>query len=534
MTHRQIILVLLGLMSGMFLSALDQSVVSAAMRNIADDLHGLDAQAWVTTAYMITATVSTPIYGKLGDIFGHRRLFLIAISIFLAGSILAGFATSMYELAAFRAIQGVGAGGLFALALTILADIVPPRERAKYQGMFLAVFGTSSVLGPIVGGLFADASQILWVTGWRWVFLINIPIGAAALLMVVRFLHVPHKPTKARIDWWGAATLILGLVPLLIVAEQGRTWGWGSANSVSMFVLGGVGLVAFVVAEYFMKDDALIPLSVFRSPTFSMSAVLSVVVGTAMFGGMMTLPLLLQIAYGATSSEAGFLMIPMVMGLMVSSLVAGQITSRTGRYKPSLIVGTALMSGSYLFLGFVKPDWEIWQISIGMVILGVGLGQLMQTLSLAAQNSVPVEQIGVATAGATFFRQIGGTLGVAVFLSILFSDLASRAGQITSGVTAAVMAKPELLADPRNQVFAQPGAQVGDMIGNDSSFLKTVSPELASPIKEAFTQASATVFVVATAVALLSFVLSFFLKEIELRDKSASEERADALAAAGL
>jgi len=226
LTHKQIQTILIGLMAGMLLAALDQTIVSTSIRTIADDLHGLSAQAWVTTAYLITSTVTTPLYGKLSDIYGRRPMFITAISIFVFGSILCTFATSMYELAAFRAIQGIGAGGLFSMALAILADIAPPRERAKYQGYFLAVFGMSSVIGPLVGGFFAGTSTILGITGWRWVFLVNVPIGIAALLIVLRVLHIPHIRHDHRIDWWGAAALIIGLVPLLIVAEQGREWGW--------------------------------------------------------------------------------------------------------------------------------------------------------------------------------------------------------------------------------------------------------------------------------------------------------------------
>jgi MFS family permease len=271
MTHRQIMLVLVGLMSGMFLSALDQSVVGAAMRTIADDLKGLELQAWVTTAYLITSTITTPIYGKLGDILGRRRLFIVAISIFIFGSLLCGTAADMFQLAAWRAVQGIGAGGLFTLALTVLADIVPPRERARYQGMFLGVFATSSVLGPIIGGLFAGANQILWISGWRWVFLINLPIGIVALFMVVSFLHVPHTPKKHRIDWLGAMTIIIAVVPLLLVAENGRSWGWDSAGSIAMYITGGVGIVLFILAERAAKHEALLPLTLFKSRTFSMA-----------------------------------------------------------------------------------------------------------------------------------------------------------------------------------------------------------------------------------------------------------------------
>ena len=238
MTHRQILFIIFGLMAGMFLSSLDQTIVGTSMRTIADDLKGLDAQAWVTTAYLITSTIATPIYGKLSDIFGRRPLFIIAIVIFLLGSVAAGFATSMYQLAGFRALQGLGAGGLMALPLAIMGDILAPRERAKYQGYFLAVFGVSSVIGPLVGGLLSGTDFILGITGWRWVFLINIPIGVAALAIVLRFLHIPHTRHSVRIDWWGAATVVLALVPLLLVAEQGREWGWGSPGALACYIVG--------------------------------------------------------------------------------------------------------------------------------------------------------------------------------------------------------------------------------------------------------------------------------------------------------
>jgi EmrB/QacA subfamily drug resistance transporter len=337
-------LVLVGLMSGMFLSALDQSVVGAAMRTIADDLQGLELQAWATTAYLITSTVTTPIYGKLGDIFGRRRLFIVAITIFIVGSLLCGTAADMFQLAAWRAVQGIGAGGLFTLALTVLADIVPPRERARYQGMFLGVFATSSVLGPIIGGLFAGANEILWVDGWRWVFLINLPIGIAAMFMVVAFLHVPHTAKKQRIDWLGAMTIVMAVVPLLLVAEQGREWGWASFNSIAMYAIGGVGIIAFILAERAAGDSALLPLKLFKSRTFTMATILGVLVGVGMFGGMMTLPLLLQIVMGASPTEAGFMMLPMVAGMMTATIISGQVTSRTGKYKPFMVIGPSLLA----------------------------------------------------------------------------------------------------------------------------------------------------------------------------------------------
>ena len=531
MTHRQIMFVLFGLMAGMFLSALDQSVVGTAMRTIADDLNGLSAQAWVTTAYLITSTIATPIYGKLGDIFGRRKLFITAISIFIFGSVISGLANTMYELAAYRAIQGIGAGGLFALALTILADIVPPRERARYQGMFLAVFGTSSVLGPLIGGLLAGVDSFLGITGWRWIFLMNLPIGAIALLLVLSFLHVPHIESKSkRIDWWGVLTIIVGVVPLLIVAEQGREWGWSSPNAFIAYTLGVVGITSFIIIERKMGEDAILPLHIFKSRTFSLTTLLGVIVGMGMFGGMISLPLVLQIVYGATATEAGYLMIPMVMGLMISSIMSGQITGKTGKYKIFMVLGTALMSISFLYLSTLVYTWAIWQISIGMVIMGLGLGQMMQTLTIASQNSVEAKDIGVATSSSTFFRQMGGTLGVAVFLSILFNSLADKGAEIGAKIQAAITANPGLLNDPRNAVFTS-GQDVSELIQSDSSFLKTASPELADPIKQAFAESTASVFIAASVVVITAFVLSLFIKEVALRTKSGVQEKAEQAAA---
>jgi len=531
MTHRQIMFVLFGLMAGMFLSALDQSVVGTAMRTIADDLNGLSAQAWVTTAYLITSTIATPIYGKLGDIFGRRKLFIAAITIFIFGSVICGFASTMYELAAFRAIQGIGAGGLFALALTILADIVPPRDRARYQGMFLAVFGTSSVLGPLIGGLLAGMDTFLGITGWRWIFLMNIPIGAIALLLVVSFLHVPHLEAKSKkIDWWGVLTIIVGVVPLLIVAEQGREWGWTSTNAIGSYVLGVVGIISFIIIERKMGEDAILPLHIFKSRTFSLTTLLGVIVGMGMFGGMISLPLVLQIVYGATPTESGYLMIPMVMGLMTASILSGQITSKTGKYKIFMVLGTAFMSVSFLYLSTLVYTWAIWQISIGMVIMGLGLGQMMQTLTIASQNAVEAKDIGVATSSSTFFRQMGGTLGVAVFLSILFNSLADKGSEIGKKIQQAIAANPELLNDPRNEAFSS-GQDINALIQTDSSFLKTASPELADPIKQAFAESTSSVFIAATAVVVVAFGLSLLIKEMALRTKSGVQEKAEQAAA---
>lgn len=548
MTHRQIMFVLIGLMSGMFLSALDQSVVGTAMKTIADDLKGLELQAWVTTAYLITSTVTTPIYGKLGDIFGRRKLFIFAITVFIVGSLLCGTATDMYELAAWRAVQGIGAGGLFTLALTVLADVVPPRERARYQGMFLAVFGTSSVLGPIVGGLFAGADEILWVAGWRWVFLINLPIGIAALLMVVSFLHIPHHPVKHRIDWLGAVTIVIAVVPLLLVAEQGREWGWDSWLSISMYVTGAVGIIAFILAERAAGDEALLPLKLFKSRTFTMSTILGVIVGVGMFGGMMTLPLMLQIVLGASPMDSGFMMMPMVFGMMTASILSGQLTSKTGKYKHWLVIGTAMLAIGYAYFFLIfNAETPYWHMAIGMVVIGLGLGQLMQTLTIASQNAVEAQDIGVATSSATFFRQMGGTLGVAVFLSILFNTVtttiadAFKDAKVLEGfkqVGADLQAGKALEGNAEaNANFLQSlqggnAGSLGEAIKSDSSFISELDPRLAAPFKIGFANASLAVFGTATVVILVAFAMSWFIKEVALRQKSAMAEKADLAAAA--
>ena len=542
MTHRQILFVIFGLMAGMFLSSLDQTIVGTSMRTIADDLDGLSLQAWVTTAYLITSTIATPIYGKLSDIFGRRPLFIIAIVIFLVGSLAAGFSTSMYELAVFRALQGLGAGGLMALPLAIMGDILAPRERAKYQGYFLAVFGVSSLIGPLVGGLFAGADQILFITGWRWVFLVNLPVGIIALAMVLRFLHIPHTRRKVRIDWWGAATVVIALVPLLLVAEKGRDWGWDSFYAITCYIVGGLGIAAFIISEKLMGDDALIPLKLFKHPTFSMSTVLGVLVGFGMFGAMMTIPLYLQLVNGATPTESGLLSLPMILGLMISSIASGQIIARTGRYRVFPTLGTAFMATGFFWLTFLTADKPLIWIMVGMLLIGLGLGQLMQTLTIAAQNSVGPRDIGVATSSSTFFRQIGGTLGTAILFSVLFTRIpqtiadAFASTSVKNGIAEAV-ADPKVLADPANKQIlelfqqAQNGGSVGNALDGDTSFLNGSDPRLAAPFLEGFNNAAVSVYWVALAVVLIAFVLSFFLKAAPLRAKSALQENADADAA---
>ncbi|SFN17464.1 drug resistance transporter, EmrB/QacA subfamily [Pseudonocardia ammonioxydans] len=541
LTHRQILTVLGGLMLGMFLAALDQTVVSTAVRTIADDLSGLSLQAWATTAFLITSTIATPLYGKLSDIYGRKPLFMIAISIFLVGSVACTAAWSMYSLAAFRAVQGLGAGGLMSLALTILGDIVPPRERARYQGLFLAVFGTSSVIGPVIGGLLSGVDTFLGVDGWRWIFLVNVPIGLVALVVVYKVLNIPHVPRPARIDWPGALALTLCLVPLLIVAEQGRDWGWASTSSIVCYVIGAVGLVLFLVAERAYGDDALLPLRLFRTGVFSLSSVINLLIGMAMLGGIALLPQFLQLVHGATPIEAGFMMLPMVGGIMVASVASGQLTSRTGRYKIFPVLGTAFITiAMVLFWQTLTPEIPILQLDLTMALLGLGLGLCMQTLVLAVQNAMPARDMGVTTSSVTFFRQMGGTLGTAVFLSVVFSTAGDRIGEAfrsaagTAGFRAAV-ADPAVLADPANRQVVQ-GMQSGaasSSVLSDSSFLQRIDPRLAAPFQEGFTSSMTLAFLVAACVIAVAFVLVLFLKELPLRTMSGAQAaRAEAEAEA--
>ncbi|NMM22156.1 MAG: MFS transporter [Phycicoccus sp.] len=540
LTHKQILTILAGLMLGMFLAALDQTIVSSAMRVIADDLHDLSGQAWVVTAYLITSTIVTPLYGKLSDIYGRKRFFTTAIVIFLFGSILCTFATTMPMLAGFRAVQGLGAGGLFSLALAIIGDIVPPRERAKYQGYFLAVFGTSSVLGPVIGGFFAGQATILGITGWRWVFLVNIPIGLAALFVVDRTLHLRHTRLDHRIDFGGAAALTVGLVPLLLVAEQGREWGWGSGRSLACYGVGLVGLIAFFLAERAMGAEAMLPISLFRNKTVGVASIASVVLGMGMFGGLASLPLYLQIVKGATPTMAGLMLLPMTLGMMSGSIISGQMISRTGRYRHFPIIGCGLLIVSLFSFHYVGAETALWMTMIVMLFFGLGLGFNMQPLTLAVQNAVSPREIGVATASATFTRQIGGTLGVAVFLSILFTAVPDR----IATAFAKIAPTPEFQAALKNPQSptgnnqaninfiqslqqAKTGGGGGGAVNPlaDSSFIQQLDPRLAKPFLVGFSQAMDLVFLIGSGVMVIAFVVVWFLPHVELRSGSAYESR---------
>ncbi|MDQ0378463.1 MFS transporter [Amycolatopsis thermophila] len=499
LSHKQILTILSGLLLGMFLAALDQNIVSVAIVKIANDLHGFDQQAWATTAYLITATIATPLYGKLSDIYGRKPFYLMAIALFVIGSAACTFATSMYELAAFRAFQGLGAGGLMSLAMTIIGDVVPARERVKYQGYFMMVFGSATVLGPVLGGLFSGFESLGGLDGWRWIFLINVPIGALALAVVAKVLNVPHQRQNHRIDWFGAVSLAIAVVPLLLVAEQGRTWGWGSTTAVICYAVAAFGAVLFLFVEYVMKDEALIPLRLFRNSTFSVAIGGGTLVGIGMFGSISMIPLYFQVVRGYSPTQAGLLMLPLVLGIMTGSQISGRITAKTGHYKILPVIGTVLIAGGAAIYAQVHYDSPLWQPLLIALLIGLGLGGCMQTLIIAAQNAGPRRDMGVSTASATFFRQMGGTLGVAVFLTILFNLLPGKIAGAFGGRL------------PQGFDQSQLGA-----LQADTSSLHNLPDAVQIPILTGFTNSIHGVFYVAGGVALLAAIVLAFMKEIPL------------------
>ncbi|MBT1001595.1 MFS transporter [Paenarthrobacter sp. DKR-5] len=533
-THREIMTVLVGLLLGMFLASLDQTIVSSSIYTIANDLDGLSLQAWATTAYLITSTVSTPLYGKLSDIFGRRPLYVTAIGIFLAGSIYAGSVHSMTELAIARGIQGLGAGGLMALGLAIIGDIVPLKDRGKYQGYFMSVFGVSSVLGPVVGGFFAGTRTLMGIDGWRWVFFVNVPIAVAALTVVWIYLHLPAKHQKQRIDYWGAGAVTLALVPLLLVAEQGRSWGWASSNSWICYGLGALGILLFILAEKAAGDSALIPLRFFRIPTFGLSSLLNFIIGVGMFGAIAMLPMYLQLVKGLTPTEAGLMMITFTIGILTGSITSGQAISRTGTYKIFPVLGTAILAGAAVIMGLsLHVDTGLWVPGAIAVMFGLGLGFCMQPLTISMQMAVPPKDMGVGTSTAAFFRSMGGAAGTAVFISLLFAQAADK----ISGAMKTAMADPNyqkllrdpaIAGDPANKPlfdFFKNGA--GDNSLNDTSWLKNANPTLTFPIRDGFAQAIDVVMLTAAALVALAFLVSWLLPNAKLVDPRAARAQKD-------
>ncbi|BBA95651.1 putative transmembrane efflux protein [Actinacidiphila reveromycinica] len=525
LSHRQILTILSGLVLGMFLAALDQTIVSTAIKTIGNDLDDLSAQAWVTTAFLITSTIAAPLFGKLSDLYGRKRLFMFSIVIFVVGSALCGLAQSMYELAAFRAFQGIGAGGIMPLALAVIGDIIPPRERARYQGYMMAVFASASVLGPVLGGLFSGTDSFLGTAGWRWIFYINVPVAAIALVVIAKVLHLDHVRRERRIDWWGSVLLAVGLVPLLVVAEQGQSWGWASAGAFACYLTGAAGLALFVWVEHRMGDDALLPLRLFRSSTFSVASAQVAIIGMAMFGGMSVIPLYLQIVKGASPTKSGLLMLPMVAGLMLASLGSGRLIARTGRYKVFPVVGSVLMVLGMSVMTTIGADTPLWRTDIYMAVFGIGLGLNMQSLVLAMQNAVPAKDMGVASASSTFFRSIGGTLGTAIFLSVLFSQAGSKIGHAYTKAAG----DPAFVAAGRahpDQIAALHQHLGGGL--DDTSFLNSLARPISHPFFAGFSSAGDVVFTIVAVLLLAAIVLSVRLKEVPLRLVSGNQARSQA------
>ena len=420
MTRKQILVVFGGVMLGLFLAALDQTIVATALPKIVNDLHGGQHLAWVVTAYLLTSTVTVPLYGKLSDLFGRRPLFIFSIVVFLAGSALSGLAQSMTQLILFRGLQGLGAGGILPLGLIVIGDLFSPRERGRYQGFTGAVFAMSSVIGPLVGGYLTDS------VSWRWIFYVNIPIGAVALFVIATTMHLPFHRREHRIDYAGAAVLTAAVVCLLLVATWGgSTYAWASPQVLGLAAASLALLGVFAVIERRAAEPVL-PLSLFRSGIFTVSNAASLVIGAAMFGTIVFIPKFVQEVIGASATNSGVVLIPLMLSVVFAVVTSGQIVTRTGRYKVFPVVGSAVTLVGFWMLSRLNVDATSLQAALAMIVIGLGIGQMMQTYTLAVQNDARREEMGVATATVQFSRSIGGTFGVAAFSTILLQRLATE------------------------------------------------------------------------------------------------------------
>jgi len=496
-----------GLMLAMLLAALDQTIVATALPTIVSDLGGAEHLSWVVTAYLLASTATTVLWGKLGDLYGRKALFIACIVIFLVGSVLSGTSQSMGQLVAWRAVQGVGGGGLMVLSQAIIGDVVPPRERGRYQGLFGAVFGVSSVAGPLLGGFFVDNLD------WRWVFYINLPVGALALLVVAAVLPRIEAGAKPRIDYAGIILLAtISTAVVLVTSLGGTTWGWSSGPVYALVALAVAALVAFVVVER-RTPESVLPLHLFRSRVFSVAAVIGFAVGFAMFGAITYLPLYLQTVKGSTPTASGLEMTPMMLGLLLTSIVSGQLISRTGRYKIFPVLGTATTAVGLYLLSLMGRDTTTLQSGLSMFVLGAGLGMVTQVLVIAVQNAVDYRDLGTATSGSTYFRTIGASVGVAVFGTIFTHRLTEVLG---SGA-------PQSAQGP-----CAPGA-----LAASAQSVRRCPPEVQDWFLDAWTVALHTVFLWAVPVAVLAFVLTWLLPEVELRTTTRGDTGGAAGHAAG-
>ncbi|WP_329616567.1 MDR family MFS transporter [Streptomyces brevispora] len=502
---RSVLVAIGALLLGMLLAALDQTIVSTALPTIVSDLGGLEHLSWVVTAYLLASTAATPLWGKLGDQYGRKRLFQIAIVIFLIGSALCGIAQNMPQLIGFRALQGLGGGGLIVLSMAIVGDIVPPRERGKYQGLFGAVFGATSVLGPLLGGFFTEQLS------WRWVFYINLPIGVVALAVIAAVLHIPVRRTKHTIDYLGTFLIAAVATCLVLVASLGgTTWAWGSTQIIGLAVLSVLLLIAFVYVERRAAEPVL-PLKLFRIRTFSLVGVISFVIGFAMFGAMTYLPTFLQVVHDISPTMSGVHMLPMVLGLLITSTGAGQIVSRTGRWKVFPIVGTGVTAAGLLLLHRLTENSSTLEMSVYFFVFGAGLGLVMQVLVLIVQNAVTYQDLGVATSGATFFRSIGASFGVAIFGTIFTNRLIDKLGSALAGQT------------------LPPGISVNGL-SSDPRAIHQLPPALRQSVLSAYSASITDVFLYAAPVVLIAFAFAWLLKEDKLRGSVTAPDTSETLA----
>ncbi|MFD4740136.1 DHA2 family efflux MFS transporter permease subunit [Streptomyces virginiae] len=501
---REVLVSIGALLLGLLIAALDQTIVSTALPTIVSDLGGMAHLSWVVTAYMLASTAATPLWGKLGDQYGRKKLFQYAIVLFLIGSALCGIAQDMPQLIGFRALQGLGGGGLIVLSMAIVGDIVPPRERGKYQGLFGGVFGATSVLGPLLGGLFVDNLS------WRWVFYINLPIGLVALVVIAAVLHIPARSSKHTIDYLGTFLIACVATCLVLIASLGGTWGWGSARVIAVAVLSAFLLACFLVVERRAAEPVL-PLGLFRIRTFTLCSAISFVVGFAMFGAMVYLPTFLQVVQGVSPTMSGVHMLPMVIGMLLTSTVSGQIVSRTGRWKVFPIAGTAVTALGLLLLHQLHRTSSTWEMSVYFFVFGAGLGLVMQVLVLVVQNAVSYADLGVATSGATFFRSIGASFGVAIFGTVFTHQLDDKLAASLAGATLPAGASvAQLEADPR-AIAALPA-------------------DLQPRVLDAYATAITDVFLYAVPIVLIAFVIAWFLKEDKLRGSVTAPDVTETLA----